>query len=65
MTALDSFIRGAASILDLFGVLSETPEFLEVSDADAIRSDWEAIGMDIQTAIDAVAGSREGTCKRT
>ena len=61
MTALDSFIRGAGSVLDIGGTLSELPEFLEVSDAEAIAGDWAVIGMDIQTAIDTVSGSREGT----
>jgi len=61
VTALDSFIRGAGSVLDIGGTLSELPEFLEVSDADAIAGDWEFLRRDMQTAIDAVSGSFEGT----
>lgn len=43
------FLRGVAR---LFGFCpSERHEFLNRTDADAIRSDWEAVGRDIQAAI--------------
>ena len=50
MSALDSYLLVVGSVLDIGGVLSEPPEFLEVSDADAIASDWEALGLPIDAA---------------
>ena len=50
MSALDSYLLAVGSVLDIAGVLSEPPEFLEVSDADAIASDWEALGLPIDAA---------------
>jgi hypothetical protein len=59
MTALTSFLIGAGSVLDLFGT-SDPPDFLEVSDADAIAGDWEFLRRDMENAIDSVSGSFEG-----
>jgi hypothetical protein len=42
-----SFITGMAHAFDLFGVLQGPP----VSDYDAIKSDWEAVGRDLAGAL--------------
>ncbi len=46
------FLEGAASVFDLFGVLpSEADRILARSDAEAIASDWRAVGLDLFHAI--------------
>lgn len=52
--ARPTFLEGMARVLDLSGSLtvynfSETPE---EADIRALRSDWEAIGKDLQRAIE-------------
>ena len=49
---LPPFLRGAASVFDLFGVLpSEADRILARSDAEALASDWRAVGMDLYHAM--------------
>lgn len=47
---MKAFFKGAARLLDVFGILSrqEVEPILAKSDAEAIRSDWEAIGKDFE-----------------
>jgi len=45
-----SFLEGMSSILDIAGVSTEVSG-VHASDADAIRSDWEAVGNDIRDAM--------------
>lgn len=50
---MDAFIRGMARIVDLFSA-AQSPEverILSTTDADAIRSDWQAVGDDMWWAI--------------
>lgn len=54
--SVPSFWGGFGSILSVFGRdygirTSRTPE---EADAEAIRSDWEAVGMDMTRALEAV-----------
>lgn len=47
---MKAFFKGAARLLDVFGILSrqEVEPILAKSDAEAIRSDCEAIGKDFE-----------------
>ena len=51
--AMPSFLRGAASVLDIGGTLTEynvsrTPE---EADAKALRADWQMVGQDLRLAM--------------
>jgi len=48
------FLYGAASVLDLSGSMgnAQVNEILRKSDAEALRSDWEAVGQDMWKAIE-------------
>jgi len=51
--ALPSFIEGAGSVIDIFGSFDnynhdDTPE---EADLNALRSDWRAIGLDFEKAV--------------
>ena len=49
---LEAFLKGAGSVLDIFAVnASREPTFIQ-DDAEAIRKDWEAIGMDLYKVMD-------------
>lgn len=56
--SLTSFLEGVASLLDWHGVLIHR-EILERTDADAIRSDWEAAGRYLWAAIEEYGEERE------
>lgn len=58
---MTGFWSGVASILDLFGVLRDPKidEILSRSDAEAIASDWEAVGQDLRNAAEKVARETE------
>lgn len=62
---LRAFLRGFGSVLDLFGTSSGVGYYADEirdqkpgdgfrRDAEALRSDWEAIGMDMRKATDDV-----------
>lgn len=49
---LNDFLRGFASVYDFPGVLHpRLSDFRNRSDADAIRSAWEAVGQNLQRAM--------------
>jgi len=49
---LPPFLRGAASVFDIFGALpTEADRILARSDAEAVASDWRAVGLDLFHAI--------------
>ena len=59
MGKFSSFLKGIGRILDFSGPSIDDYDFLqrptetpEEADARALRSDWEAVGKDMQTAID-------------
>ncbi len=54
------FLKGASRIFPFKRNLSDYP-FLEKSDAEAIRSDWEMVGNDIRQATEKFAS--ENTVK--
>lgn len=47
------FLRGIASTLDLFGTLyhDESMKILKRTDAEALASDWEAVGNNMKHAM--------------
>lgn len=54
---LDSFLRGIARIFDVFGTLSDKPDWMDEEDpweADrkALESDWKAVGDDMRRAME-------------
>jgi hypothetical protein len=56
-----AFWRGAASAFDLSGNTMRQYRFVAsetVADQQAIRSDWEAVGADMRTALDQAAEQR-------
>jgi len=46
-----SFLRGLARIIDPTIGRDEVDDILSVSDADALRSDWRAVGGDLWWAV--------------
>jgi hypothetical protein len=56
--ARDPFLNGFARAVDLFGVLSRPMPYERqrgsISDFDAMRRDWEAVGEDLSGAMDEV-----------
>jgi hypothetical protein len=49
-----SFLKGAASVIDIGGIIHPSLESLpQQSDAESLASDWQAIGSDLYAAIDA------------
>ena len=45
-----TFLRGAASIMDIGGTMHQSIEDMPIQgDAEALKSDWEAIGADFPT----------------
>jgi hypothetical protein len=44
------YLKGFASIMDFGGVLSQRPAFLDKTDEEAIREDWEAVWGDFNEA---------------
>jgi hypothetical protein len=60
-----AFWQGFASVFDLFGVHHERrykalmKDVLGKTDAEAIRSDWEAVGGDLRKAIEQVEAARK------
>lgn len=49
---LDAFIRGYARNADIFRAIgTDKPKLYVKSDAQAIRSDWEAVGNDMRTVM--------------
>ena len=55
--AAPSFIEGVARLMDFGGALNEynTASSPELADEKAIRSDWVAVGKDIDSAINNFA----------
>lgn len=55
LSTYNSFLKGIARIADPFGTLNERPQSIKrrriMSDYEALASDWEAVGRDIQTAM--------------
>lgn len=51
MTWWQAFLRGIARFVDPFIGRDENEAILRRSDADAIRSDWEAVGADLWSAV--------------
>lgn len=55
LSTYNSFLKGIARIADPFGTLNERPKPIKrrriMSDYEALASDWEAVGRDIQTAM--------------
>lgn len=52
------FIDGMGRVLDIGGTVGRsnlTKRFPPLSDRDALRSDWVAVGKDLENAINAVA----------
>lgn len=49
-TAMTYLLYGAGSLFNIFGVPTGNP-YSSRSDADALRSDWEHIGIDFKKAI--------------
>ena len=60
--AMPSWISGAARVLDIGGTLNEYNFSENPAEADylAIASDWAAVGLDLQAAIDSYK-VQEGT----
>lgn len=56
MTRLKNMLAGAASIINLFpgDPVYERPMLKHKTAADALRSDWQAIGGDMRRAIERV-----------
>lgn len=56
-TMINSFIIGMGSVFDFSGVYflsnQSIPKKRNISDVDAIRSDWEIVGKDISEAIES------------
>ena len=49
---LPPFLRGVASVFDLFGVLpTRRKQILARSNAEALAGDWQAVGMDLYHAM--------------
>jgi hypothetical protein len=46
-----AFLEGLSSILDFSPLSEKYRDLLERSDEEALRSDWQAVGDDIRTAI--------------
>ena len=59
--ALPSFIEGAARLIDFGGTLNVYNESLTTAEADdaSLRSDWMAVGFDINDAIHAYERSTQ------
>ena len=64
---LSPYLRGAASVLDLGGVLGPRLEDLpwwdpdpRVADANALRQDWQAVERDLAEAWTEVTGQPSG-----
>jgi hypothetical protein len=62
LTARPSFVEGVARTLDIWGTLVEysTSPTAEEADAKALRSDWEAVGRDLQAAAGQAVLQRRG-----
>ena len=58
----DASLSGAASVLDLGGVLRARVRALprSKSDVEALREDWERVGLDMRTAIGFVREAAKG-----
>jgi hypothetical protein len=52
-----SLLRGAASVMDFWGLLSQynISPTSEYADAIALAIDWQAVGLDVADAIDVIA----------
>jgi len=52
--AKPSFLEGMARVLDIGGTLTEFNRLptSEEADANAIRQDWEAVGLDLLAAVE-------------
>jgi hypothetical protein len=68
---MNSFLKGVASIFDLAGSLDNLPDWnFPMSDAEALASDWQAIGGDFRKVlegskdVDATAGDSAGEPRR-
>lgn len=57
-----SFVKGVGRILDFSQTLDQynSSATAEEANARALKSDWEAVGRDIQFAIDKYAEQRNG-----
>jgi hypothetical protein len=49
-----AFLHGATQAFNVFPPPRAMPKIVERSDAEAIRSDWEAVGQDLRRALDSV-----------
>jgi hypothetical protein len=60
-TGFSSFLKGAASLGDLFAVTKdpEIEAILQTSDADALRNDWRTISRDFSDSLE-ITRSRLG-----
>lgn len=58
---LSYILYGAARSFDLFGTIRDprVERIRKRSDAEALRSDWEAVGRDLQSAILRVRKERK------
>lgn len=52
MKILSLIFNSIGSVLDIGGVLNR-PEYLDRSDEEALREDWEKVGGDMQRAIES------------
>lgn len=58
---LDAFLRGYARNADFFGALRHHDKKLHImSDEEAIRSDWKAVGGDMGSVMPQINNSRHG-----
>jgi len=57
---IKAFIRGWSSLFDLTGAFVSLPETLNgpARDAQALRSDWQAVGQDIRQGMNLATNSR-------
>ena len=53
-----AFIKGAARVIDPFGLLNREYPFIR-DDSKAIETDWIKVGLSIQEAIDEYGNERQ------
>lgn len=58
MSAFDYFLRGIARLLDFRRTLSDY-DFMERTDAEALRSDWQAVSNDLRSTFGTCAACGE------
>lgn len=65
LTAFPSYLTGMARVLDLFASLDsyKLSNHPDQHDAEAIYSDWQAVGLDLVRSVVEAEGKRLGALK--